>query len=79
MHKVFALIAVMALGVSLLSGCAGKNNESPQAQQDDKTIQVYLWTTGLYEKYAPYVQAQLPDINIEFIVDNNDLDFYKFL
>ena len=53
LHKVFALIAVMALGVSLLSGCAWKNNESPQ--------------------------AQLPDINIEFIVDNNDLDFYKFL
>ena len=25
------------------------------------------------------MQAQLPDINIEFIVDNNDLDFYKFL
>ena len=44
-------IAVMALGVSLLSGCAGK---SLQAQQDDETIQVYLWTTGLYEKYAPY-------------------------
>ena len=66
----------MALGVSLLSGCAGK---SLQAQQDDETIQVYLWTTGLYEKYAPYVQAQLPDVNIEFIVGNNDLDFYKFL
>ena len=76
LHKAFALIAVMALGVSLLSGCAGK---SLQAQQDDETIQVYLWTTGLYEKYAPYVQAQLPDVNIEFIVGNNDLDFYKFL
>jgi len=33
----------------------------------------------LYETYAPYVQAQLPDVNIEFIVGNNDLDFYKFL
>ena len=76
LHKVFAMIAVMALGVSLLSGCAGK---SLQAQQDDETIQVYLGTTGLYEKYAPYVQAQLPDVNIEFIVGNNDLDFYKFL
>ena len=25
------------------------------------------------------MQAQLPDVNIEFIVGNNDLDFYKFL
>ena len=55
------------------------HGKSLQAQQDDETIQVYLWTTGLYEKYAPYVQAQLPDVNIEFIVGNNDLDFYKFL
>ena len=44
-----------------------------------KTIQVYLWTNNLYETYAPYIQSQLPDVNIEFIVGNNDLDFYKFL
>ena len=30
-------------------------------------------------KYAPYVQAQLPDVDVEFVVGNNDLDFYKFL
>ena len=38
-----------------------------------------MWTTSLYEKYAPYIQSQLPDMNIEFIVGNNDLDFYTFL
>ena len=79
LYKVFALLAAMVLGVSPLSGCAGKRIESLQAQEDAETIQVYLWTTNLYEKYAPYVQAQLPDVNIEFIVGNNDLDFYKFL
>jgi len=40
---------------------------------------VYLWSTSLYEAYAPYIQEQLPDINIEFVVGNNDLDFYRFL
>ena len=40
---------------------------------------MYLWTTNLYEKYAPYIQEQLPDINVEFVVGNNDLDFYRFL
>ena len=79
LHRVFALLAAMALGASLLSGCAGKSTESVQAQEDAETIQVYLWNTTLYEKYAPYVQAQLPDMNIEFIVGNNDLDFYNFL
>ena len=33
----------------------------------------------MYEKYAPYIQEQLPDINVEFVVGNNDLDFYRFL
>ena len=79
LYKVFALLAAMALGVSLLSGCAGRSIESLQKREDAETIQVYLWTAKLYEKYAPYVQAQLPDVNIEFIVGNNDLDFYKFL
>ena len=79
LYKGFALLAAMALGVSLLSGCAGRSTESLQEQEDAETIQVYLWTAKLYEKYAPYVQAQLPDVNIAFIVGNNDLDFYKFL
>ena len=79
LYKGFALLAAMALGVSLLSGCAGRSTESLQKREDAETIQVYLWTAKLYEKYAPYVQAQLPDVNIEFIVGNNDLDFYKFL
>ena len=49
-----------------------------EAQEDAETIQVYLWNTTLYENYAPYIQSQLPDVNIEFIVGNNDLDFTNF-
>ena len=79
LRKISSLLAAMVLGVSLLTGCAGKSAEAVQAEEDAETIQVYLWTNSLYEKYAPYVQAQLPDVNVEFIVGNNDLDFYKFL
>ena len=79
LHRISSLLAATVLGLSLLTGCAGKSTEAVQAQEDADTIQVYLWTNSLYEKYAPYVQAQLPDVNIEFIVGNNDLDFYKFL
>ena len=79
LHKITSLLAAMVLSVSLLTGCAGKSAEAVQAEEDAETIQVYLWTNSLYEKYAPYVQAHLPDVNIEFIVGNNDLDFYKFL
>jgi raffinose/stachyose/melibiose transport system substrate-binding protein len=66
---------VLVTVISLLSGCGGKSAE----KEDAETITVYLWSTSLYEKYAPYVQEQLPDINVEFVVGNNNLDFYKFL
>lgn len=72
----FFLLAVLAAAVCLLTGCGTQKSE---AQEDAETIQVYLWNTTLYENYAPYIQSQLPDVNIEFIVGNNDLDFYKFL
>lgn len=70
------LLAVLATAACLLTGCGTQKSE---AQEDAETIQVYLWNTTLYENYAPYIQSQLPDVNIEFIVGNNDLDFYKFL
>ena len=73
--KLLAVLLVMATGTSLLSGCGRKSAE----KEDAETITVYLWSTSLYDKYAPYIQEQLPDINVEFVVGNNDLDFYKFL
>ena len=74
-NKVFCVLLVMVTVISLLSGCGGNRAE----KEDAETITVYLWSTKLYEKYAPYIQKQLPDINIEFVVGNNDLDFYRFL
>ena len=78
-HRMFSALMALVMAVSLLTGCGTKSAEQVQKQEDAQTIQVYLWTTSLYENYAPYIQAQLPDVNIEFIVGNNDLDFYKFL
>ena len=79
LRSLFALLTALVMTVSLLTGCGAKKTEQVEAQEDAETIQVYLWTTTLYDTYAPYIQAQLPDVNIEFIVGNNDLDFYKFL
>ena len=77
--RLISVLAALVMGLSLLTGCNGKSTEQLEKQEDAQTIQVYLWSTSLYETYAPYVQSQLPDVNIEFIVGNNDLDFYKFL
>lgn len=74
-NKVLPALLVMVTAISLLSGCVGKSAE----KEDAETITVYLWSTSLYERYAPYIQEQLPDVNVEFVVGNNNLDFYKFL
>ena len=73
MKKVIRTVLLALL--MLLAGCG----KVTPAQEEQDTIRVYLWTTSLYENYAPYVQTQLPDINIQFVVGNNDLDFYTFM
>ena len=79
LRRLFSVLMALVMAVSLLTGCGTKTAENVEKQEDAQTIQVYLWSTSLYENYAPYIQSQLPDVNIEFIVGNNDLDFYKFL
>ena len=79
LHRLFSVLMALVMAVSMLTGCGTKNAKSVEKKEDAQTIQVYLWTNSLYETYAPYIQSQLPDVNIEFIVGNNDLDFYKFL
>ena len=78
-HRLVSALLALVVGLSMLTGCGTKSPEEVEKQEDAQTIQVYLWTNNLYETYASYIQSQLPDVNIEFIVGNNDLDFYKFL
>ena len=74
-NRIISVLMVLVMGIFLVTGCGGKSTE----KEDAETLTVYLWSTTLYDKYAAYIQEQLPDINIEFVVGNNDLDFYKFL
>ena len=73
MRCISAVLAV-AMMATALSGCGTSNKK-----EEEETITVYLWNTALYDKYAPYIQSKLPDVNIEFVVGINDLDFYKFM
>lgn len=73
--KWISLLLALIVAMTLLSGCGGNNT----AKKDSDAITVYLWTNAMYEQYAPYIQSQLPDVDIQFVVGNNDLDFYKFM
>ena len=65
LHRLFSVLMALVMAVSLLTGCGTKTAENVEKQEDAQTIQVYLWSTSLYETYAPYIQSQLPDVNIE--------------
>lgn len=65
---------IVSLLIVLLCGCA-KND----AAEEKDAISVYLWSADLMLEYAPYIQSQLPDVEIEFVVGNNDLKFYQFM
>ena len=76
-NKQKSLIATMmmvSVTLAFLSGCAAN-----EKSEEEDTITVYLWGNTLNERLTPYIQSQLPDVNIEFIMGNNDLDFYKFM
>lgn len=72
-------LLLSALSAFLITGCGKPDTAKQQEAEDANTIRVYLWTKNLLDEYAPYVQSQLPDTNIEFIVGNNNLDYYTFL
>lgn len=73
--KWIGLLLSLIMIIALFTGCAANST----AKEDANTITVYLWTDVMYENYAPYIQSQLPDVNIQFVVGNNDLDFYRFM
>ncbi|MGN0701882.1 MAG: extracellular solute-binding protein [Lentihominibacter sp.] len=73
MNKIAAVVTVLIMALSLAAGC------SSQSEKNSNTVTVYMWSTVLYDNYAQYIQEQNPDVDIQFSVGNNDLDYYRFL
>lgn len=74
MKKTISILLTLVMMMSLLTGCSSESSED-----DKETVTVYMWSQVLYNSYAPYIQQQLPDVDVQFIIGNNDLDYYKFL
>ena len=56
--RIFSVVLTVITAATLLTGC-GMSKEKEKAE----TISVYLWSSVLYDTYAPYIQSQLPDVN----------------
>ena len=73
-NKIISILLVVLMTAGLLAGCGGSGETG-----EKESVTVYMWSSVLLNSYAPYIQEQLPDVDVEFIVGNNDLDYYKFL
>ena len=67
-----AVIITVLMMTSLLTGCGAEDKK-----EEADSISVYLWSANLYNEYAPYIQSQLPDVDIEFVVGNNGSVIYR--
>lgn len=74
--KIITIVLTVVMTTTLFSGCGETRKKE---KEKDDTVTVYLWSNMLHDKYAPYIQSELPDVNIQFVVGQNDLDFYKFM
>ena len=63
-QKLVSMVLVAVMASTLFSGC-GSNT----AKEDAETITVYLWSNVMLNSFAPYIQEQLPDVNIEFVLE----------
>ena len=67
--KLFSIVLMLLLSLSLFS-----------CNNDKEAISIYLWSNKLIDNgYANFIQSELPEVNMEFVVGNNDLDFYQFM
>ena len=58
------------------AGCVGCGSRTVQA---DNHIKVSLYDFNLLGEYTDYVEAQVPDAEIEWSVGKNTLNFYTYL
>lgn len=72
--RVTACILSALFTLACLAGC--QTNSADSAKEK---VSVCAYNVSLMAEYAPYVESQLPDVDIEWIMGNNDLDYYAFL
>ena len=68
------LVCLLVLVALVVAACGSKESK-PQ----ERPIVVSLFTVELLKDYAPFIQSKLPDVELQFVVGNNDLEYYKFL
>ena len=77
--KIVSTLIVAAMAAGILSGCSGntpQETETKTAEGKEK-VTVALWGNQMLENYTPYLCEKFPDVEFEFVLATNSLDFYR--
>lgn len=74
--QVICFVLALACAMSLLTAC---DSQKRNVKGKDDHLTVYVWNNNLIKYVVPYIEEQIPDQKIEFIVGNNNVDLYNYL
>ena len=75
MKKVVSSLLVLAMGVSLLTGCGNKKAEESEGKEK---VVIGLWGNQMLDGYTQYLCEKFPDVEFEFELATNSTDYYRF-
>ncbi|MGM9581209.1 MAG: extracellular solute-binding protein [Anaerovibrio sp.] len=74
---VYIAASVIFLLSLLLTGCGSE--DVPKAANGKEKVTIALWGNDLLENYAPYLCKKFPDVEFEFVLATNSIDYYRYL
>ena len=75
----FTSLFCMLLCVGCLLGCSADHVTQREAQKDDQTISIYLWDLSLCGRLPKLLREAFPELDFDFVVGHNNIDFYAYL
>lgn len=72
----------LALTAGMLAGCGGQtsgNDKTANNKEGKEKVTVALWGNQLLENYTQYLCDTFPEVDFEFTLTTNSLDYFQYL
>lgn len=81
MKKLLCFLSALLIAAAMLTGCGsnasdGENNSDESGKEK---VTIALWGTQLLENYAQYLCDTFPEVEFDFVLATNSIDYYRYL
>ena len=78
--SVISLIRVLAMALSLLTGCGSEQELVEKPKENDKiSISLYAYDRSMFKELTPWLEEKFPNIDFTFVQSYNTIEYYKDL